>query len=46
MEASLLNQIEMQPHTVREEAFSAADDHWADNHFELVDESHAPCSDP
>ena len=38
-EASLLDELEVQPHTIREEPFSAADDHRADNHLELVDQT-------
>jgi len=36
-EASLLDQLEVQPYTIREEPFSAADNHVADDHLELVD---------
>src|SRR5207302_3857380 len=38
-EASLLDQLEVKPHTLGEEPFSAADDHGADNHLELVDKT-------
>jgi len=37
-EASLL-ELDVQPHTIRVEPFSAADDHGADNHLELVDKT-------
>jgi hypothetical protein len=38
-EASLLDYLEVQPHTIREEPFPAADDHGADIHLELVDKT-------
>src|SRR5262250_917872 len=41
-EPPLLDQLQIQPHTTREVPFSAADDHWADTHLELVDK---PCLD-
>lgn len=34
-EASLLDQLQIQPHAIREKPFSAADDHGADDHLEL-----------
>ena len=36
VEPALVNQFQLQPHTVREEPFSAADDRRADEHLKLV----------
>ena len=38
-EPSFIDQVQVQPHTIREEPFSTADDHGADDHLELVDKS-------
>jgi hypothetical protein len=32
----LVDQLQLQPHTIREEPFSGAHDHWADDHLKLV----------
>jgi hypothetical protein len=34
---SLVDQFQVQSHTIREEPFSAADDHRADDHLQLID---------
>jgi hypothetical protein len=31
-EPALVDQLQLQPHTIREEPFSSADGHWADDH--------------
>jgi len=33
---ALVDQLQLQPHTIREEPFSGADDHWADDHLKFV----------
>ena len=38
-EPALVDQLQLQPHTIREEPFSAADDHGADDDLELVDKT-------
>jgi hypothetical protein len=38
-ESALLEQLQVQPHAVRKEPFSFADDHGADDHLELVDKT-------
>jgi hypothetical protein len=38
-EPSLLDQLQVQPYTIREEPFSTSDDHGADDHLELVDKT-------
>jgi hypothetical protein len=38
-EPTLLEQLQVQPHAVRKEPLSAADDHGADDHLELVDKT-------
>ena len=38
-EPALLEQLEIQPHTSREEPLSAADNHWGDPKLDLVDKS-------
>ena len=40
-EALLLDQLEIQAHTIGEKPLSAANDRWADNHLELVDKTRA-----
>ena len=35
-EAALVGQLQLQPHTIREEPFSPADHRWADEHLKLV----------
>jgi hypothetical protein len=39
----LLDQFEMQPDAIREEPFSAAHDHWTDNHLQLVNQPRPYC---
>ena len=36
-EAALVDQLQLQRHTIREEPFSGTDDHRADDHLKLVD---------
>jgi hypothetical protein len=36
VEPALLKQFQVQPHAVRKEPLSAADDRWANDHLELV----------
>jgi hypothetical protein len=38
-EPSLLDQVQVQPYTIREEPLSASDDDGADDHLELVDKT-------
>jgi hypothetical protein len=38
-EPALLDQLQVQPHTVREEPLSPAHDYGADDHLELVDKT-------
>src|SRR5688572_12817363 len=38
-EPALLDQLQVQPHTVRKEPLSATHDHGADDHLELVDKT-------
>ena len=38
-EPAVVDQLQLQPHTIREEPFSGTDDHWADDHLKLVDKS-------
>jgi hypothetical protein len=38
-EPELVDQLQLQPHTIREEPFSGADDHWANDHLKLVDKT-------
>ena len=39
LEASLFDQLEAQPDAIREEMFSATDEHGADDYLELVDKT-------
>ena len=43
VEPPLLEQLQVQPHAVRKEPLSAADDRWADDHLELVDKAFLFC---
>ena len=38
-ERSLLDQLQVRPHAIREEPFSASDDDGANDHLELVDKT-------
>jgi hypothetical protein len=38
-EPSFIDQLQVQSHTIREEPFSATDDHGADDHLELIDKT-------
>jgi hypothetical protein len=38
-EPALVDQLQLHPHTIREESFSGANDHWTDDHLKLVDET-------
>jgi hypothetical protein len=38
-EPVLVNQFQLQPHTIREEPFSGADDRRADEHLKLVNKT-------
>jgi hypothetical protein len=38
-EPALVDQLQLQSHTIREKPFSGADDHWADDPLKLVETS-------
>ena len=42
-EAALLDQRQVQPHTIGKEPLSSSHDHWADDHLELVHKSRPYC---
>jgi hypothetical protein len=42
-EPSFIDQLQVQSHTIREEPFSATDDHGADDHLKLIDKTSPYC---
>jgi len=42
-EPSFIDQLQFQSHTIREEPFSAAADHGADDHLKLIDKTSPYC---
>ena len=42
-EPLLIDQLQFQSHTIREEPFSASDDHGADDHLKLIDQTSPYC---
>jgi hypothetical protein len=42
-ELPLLDQLQLQPHAIREKPYSSRDDHGADDHLKFVDKTGAEC---